>query len=159
VWSKLLRIKQLTQQRRHLLVEALVTLAVVRLAMLLLPFHRIATWMGTVGATTPEQTTPNELLMAKEIGWAIGVLARRVPWDGRCLAQALAGMAMLRRRGLQGTISFGASRGEKYTFMAHAWLRFGPLLVTGGAEYERYNVFTTFAREQNETSAAKINQG
>ncbi len=85
--------------------------------------------------------------MAQDIGWAIERLARVVPWDGRCLARALAATGMLRRRGLEGTVIFGADRDASAEFRAHAWLRFGPCIVTGGKGRERFKVLTTFARK------------
>jgi hypothetical protein len=60
--------------------------------MAFLPFRRIAAWLGTPGAESPATATAEEIRTAQEVGWAVGVLARRVPWDGRCLAQALAAM-------------------------------------------------------------------
>jgi len=116
--------------------------------MALLTFRRVAAWMGAPGIETPTMATDADISTAKEIGWAVGVLARRVPWDGRCLAQALAGTGMLRHRGLEGTVSFGVCRGELAGFEAHAWLRFGPIMVTGGPGHERFNTFTTFARSR-----------
>jgi hypothetical protein len=116
--------------------------------MAFLPFRRIAVWLGTPGAESPATATAEEISTAKEIGWAVGAVAGRVPWDGRCLAQALAATAMLRRRGLEGTVSFGVCPGESAGFAAHAWLRLGSCMVTGGASLERFKVFTTFARRR-----------
>jgi hypothetical protein len=148
VWSNLLRFLQFPVARKLLLLEALYFLAVARLAMFLLPFRRVATWLGTVGAETPQTAAEEFIRQAREIAWAIAVLARRVPWDSRCLAQALAGTAMLRRRSLEGTVSFGAGRDGESKFSAHAWLRFGPLMVTGGPGHDRFQLFTTFARRE-----------
>jgi hypothetical protein len=135
--------------RKRLLGEALLALAVARGAMLCLPFRRIAAWLGTPGALSPGAATEEEIRIAKEIGWAVDVVARRVPWDGRCLAQALAATGMLRRRGLEGTVSFGAGRDEAATdFGAHAWLQVGPCVVTGGPGRERFKILTTFARKR-----------
>jgi hypothetical protein len=53
---------------------------------------------------------------------------------------------MLRRRGVDGTVSFGVCEGASDGFEAHAWLRVGTRMVTGGAGHERFKVFTTFAR-------------
>ncbi len=137
--------------------EALLALAVARAAMALLPFRRIASWLGTPGAETPATASADQIHAAQEIGWAVGTLARRIPWDGRCLAQALAASAMLRRRGLEGTVSFGArASGSTQTsdtpvspaFEAHAWLRVGDCIVTGGAAHHSFKTFTTFARRQ-----------
>ena len=123
-------------------------LAIARIAMALLPFRRIAAWLGIPGAETPATATTAEICVAEEIGWAVGVVARRVPWDGRCLVQALAATGMLRRRGLEGTVSFGVCRGEITDLDAHAWLRFGSCMVTGGIGHQRFSSFTTFARRE-----------
>ena len=140
------RYRRIPRARRRLLWEALMALAVARAAMALLPFRRIAAWLGTPGAESPSTASAEQIYTAGEIGWAVGVLARRVPWDGRCLAQTLAATGMLRRRGLEGTVSFGAGQGGPTGFDAHAWLRLGPCVVTGGPGHERFKTFTTFAR-------------
>ncbi len=128
--------------------EALIALLIARGAMALLPFRRIAAWLGTPGAESPATATAEEIRMAQEVGWAVGAVARRTPWDGRCLAQALAATGMLRRRGLEATVSFGAGQGESAGFNAHAWLRLGSCMVTGGAGQEHFKAFATFARRR-----------
>ena len=148
MWNELCHFCRISRSRQWLLGEALIALAIARIAMALLPFRRIAAWMGTPGAETPATATAAEIRVAEEIGWAVGALARRVPWDGRCLAQALAATAMLRRRGLEGTVSFGVCRGETTELDAHAWLRFGPCMVTGGPGHQRFNSLTKFARRE-----------
>ncbi len=148
MWNDLKRFARISRARKKLLCEALAALAIARVAMASLPFRRIAAWLGTPGAEGPATATGEEMRTAQEIGWAVGVLGRRVPWDGRCLAQALAAKGMLRRRGLEGTVSFGARRGESAGFDAHAWLRLGSCMVTGGPGHERFQTFTTFARRR-----------
>jgi hypothetical protein len=150
MWNKLNRFARLSLAQKRLLGEALVGLALARAAMFWIPFRRIAAWLGTPGAVSPGAATEEEVRIAEEIGWAVGVVARRVPWDGRCLAQALAATGMLRRRGLEGTVSFGAGREEssESEFSAHAWLQVGSCIVTGGPGHERFKTFTTFARKR-----------
>jgi hypothetical protein len=149
VWNELKRYTRISSARKMLLWEALAALAIARLAMAFLPFRRIAAWLGTAGAEGPATATAEETRTAQEIGWAVGALARRVPWDGRCLAQALAATGMLRRRGLEGTVSFGARSGELAGFDAHAWLRLGSCMVTGGPGHKRFQTFTTFSRKRS----------
>jgi len=110
------------------------------------PFRRIAAWLGTPGAASPATVTPENARTAELIGWAVSALGRRVPWDGRCLAQALAATAMLRRRGVEGTVSLGVCEGASAGFAAHAWLRVGSRVVTGGVGHEQYKALSTFAR-------------
>lgn len=146
MWSDLQRYRTTSSTRRHLLWEAVAGLAVARIVMACVPFRRIAAWLGTPGTESPRTATAEQIRTAQEIGWAVGVLARRVPWDGRCLAQAMAATGMLRRRGLEGTVSFGVTEGESVKFDAHAWLRIGPYFVTGGPGHERFRTLTTFSR-------------
>ncbi len=152
MWNELNRLRALPRARKGLLAEALAALGLARLAMACLPFRRIAAWLGAPGTESAIEATPAETRIAKEIGWAVGLLGRRVPWDGRCLAEALAATWMLRRRGLEGTVSFGArpgtGTGPGTVFDAHAWLRVGSSVVTGGAGHRSFKVFTTFARRR-----------
>jgi hypothetical protein len=148
MWNDLKRAVRLPGSRKRLLGEALLALLIARGAMAFLPFRRIAAWLGTPGTESSATATAEEMSTAQEVSWAVGVMARRVPWDGRCLAQALAAMGMLRRRGLEGTVCFGASQSESAGFDAHAWLRLGSCVVTGGPGHERFKAFTTFARRR-----------
>jgi transglutaminase superfamily protein len=148
VWNELNRYRQLPRSRRVLLWEALIALALARFAMVILSFKRIAIWLGTPGTESPLNATAGQVEVATEIGWAVGHLGCSVPWDSRCLAQALAATWMLRRRGLESTVSFGADQGESREFVAHAWLRFGPCLVTGGG-HDRFKILTSLARKRS----------
>jgi len=146
VWNDLQRYWSLSPDRKRLLWEALFSLAIARIAMACVPFRHIALWLGTPGTNSPETATPETNRTAEAVGWAVRALGPRVPWDGRCLAQALAAARMLRRRGIEGTVSFGVCEGESTGFDAHAWLRVGSDIVTGGPGHERYKAITTFAR-------------
>lgn len=148
MWNDLKRAARLPGRGRWLLGEALLALLIARGAMAFLPFRRIAAWLGTPGSESSATATAEEISTAQEVSWAVGIVARRVPWDGRCFAQALAAMGMLRRRGLEGTVYFGASTNESAGFDAHAWLRVGSCMVTGGPGYQRFKAFTTFARRR-----------
>jgi hypothetical protein len=44
---------------------------------------------------------------------------------------------------------FGAERIDDGEFSAHAWLRLGSYVVTGGSGHQRFKVFTTFARKHS----------
>lgn len=148
VWSNLKRLRKVSHGRKWLLIEALTALAIARIAMACLPFRRIAAWLGTPGSVSLPTASPEDTRIAENVGWAIGALGPRVPWDGRCLAQAVAATAMLRRRGLEGTVSIGVRSGTSGGFDAHAWLRIGNCIVTGASGYQEFKVCTTFARKR-----------
>jgi hypothetical protein len=146
VWNNLKSYGRISPAQRRLLWEAMVSLAIARVAMACVPFRCIAAWLGTPGAESPATVPPEVAGAAESIGWAVSALGPRVPWDGRCFAQALAAAAMLRRRGVEGTVSFGVREEESAGFTAHAWLRVGSRVVTGGGGHQYYKAITTFAR-------------
>lgn len=141
------------------LLEAGAGLAVARAAILVVPFRRIARILGEPGVETPRDPLPREEEEAAlRVGWAVRAVAARTPWDSRCLAQALAAMAMLRRRRLDGTLYLGVTTvspaGER-KLEAHAWVRSGPHLLTGEPGHERFTVVTSFARRPAISPAAE----
>ena len=149
MWSKLNAFARLGKVDRALLVEAFWTLATVRVIMALHPFRRIAASLGEVGGETPRSVPPAHDEVARQVGWAVETAARHVPWNSRCLAQALAAWRMLGRRGIAGTIYFGVQQNPARPFDAHAWLRCGDRLVTGGEPGEQFKVLVNFSPASN----------
>jgi len=138
--------------QRLVLLEAAWNLAVALVVIRLLPFRWIASSLGSSGEASIEQMEikPERQQEARQIGWAITALARYLPWDAKCLAQAVAGKWMLQRRGLPSTLYLGVDRvydGEKW-LEAHAWLRCGTDIITGEPEHQRFKVLAAFTEEQ-----------
>lgn len=143
--SRVHRLYCLPWHKRLLLTEAALQLAIARLVIACVPFHRIARRLGTEGQ---ESTTAAACqILAQDIGWAIETMARHAPWKSLCLAQALAASRMLARRGATSTIYFGvATPNQHKPFNAHAWLRCGDTIVTGAVNKGHYKVLTCFSR-------------
>ncbi len=73
---------------------------------------------------------------AEEAAWAVALAARYVPGGDHCLAQALAGAALLRELGLPAEIRLGVE--NQLGFAAHAWVECAGRIVIGAREAERY---------------------
>lgn len=135
--GKLLR---LSWTERALLAEAVVCLALARAAVVAFPFRWIAPLLGESKAETPANAAPGPA--PARVAWAIGAAARRSPWRTKCLEQAIAAKAMLRRRGTPSTMYLGV---VNKPFAAHAWLRVGAVNVVGGSRVDHYTVVASFA--------------
>lgn len=142
----LVRLRQIDNTRRLLLVEASVCLLLARLALVLIPFPRLARRLGAfmppekaraVQADWPR--SPEFAATAEDVGWAVTRAARYVPFKAVCLPQAIAARIMLKRRGVASVMHFGAARGADKPLDAHAWLDAAGVEVTG------YPVATQFA--------------
>jgi hypothetical protein len=135
-----------SRSERLVFLEAFIWLGVMRLAILMMPFQKIVSLFGlTEGSpSTPLISTTN--IKALEIGWGVRAAAARTPWESVCLGQALACMAMLRRRGMPGIIYLGVSKDFTVpeSIAAHAWLSSCGTTLTGDSGHERYTVLSSF---------------
>ena len=109
--------------KRALLLEAAFWITAARLAILFVPFSRIARHMGGMREPAPA----SELLAAgqtsaRDVSWAIERVAAVLPFNVVCLPRALAGWQMLRRRAVPARLHFGIVRANPIQKQAHAWL-------------------------------------
>lgn len=135
---RLVRLGQVDNRQRLLLAEAAVCLLAARLALVFIPFPRLARRLGTfVPPSDPRSAggraagAPEQQRIAEAVGWAVTRAARHVPFDAVCLPQAMAARFMLKRRGVASVMHFGAARGEAKPLDAHAWLDAAGVEVTG----------------------------
>lgn len=70
--------------------------------------------------------------LVKRVAIAIPRAASRVPWRSDCLVQALAAERWLAKKGVGTVLCIGARKDEQAQFHAHAWLKAGETIVTGG---------------------------
>jgi hypothetical protein len=143
-WSRL------DWSQRLVLLEAACYLAAAHVAVHILPFSWVAPRLGNLGEPASEtQLSQEQQIQAQQVGWAITALARYYPVDAKCLAQAIAGKWMLKRRGVLSTLYLGVERvheGEKW-LEAHAWLRCGTDIITGDPHHERFKVLAAFTED------------
>lgn len=133
-------------RRRWILLEAVVTLPIAWLLLRLVPFKRIAAWLGTAGRETDSVLPSGSRELGGEIGWAVRAAAVRFPGDATCLVQGLTAAAMTRRRQVPSTLYLGVARGQGEAVDAHAWVRCGDLIVTGREGHQRFQVLERFGR-------------
>ncbi|OHB32380.1 MAG: hypothetical protein A2X84_12525 [Desulfuromonadaceae bacterium GWC2_58_13] len=118
-----------------------------RAVILAFPFRRIVTMFGLTEGDVPAGTESPCDERAAAIGWAVRAAAARTPWQSTCLVQALAGMAMMHRRGIPGVIWLGVAKdaGTTESLAAHSWLSSSEAILTGAPAHERYTVISFFS--------------
>ena len=85
--------------------------------------------LRTADADTP-LTAPQRALLER-VAYAVPIMGLRVPWRSDCVVQALAARRWLARGGTGSAICIGVRNNEE-GFQAHAWLKVGERIVTGG---------------------------
>ena len=128
-----------------LYVEATFWLGLSRLAILTVPFRWIAPCLGTHMAGSDENDLAAGRESVRSVSRAIRTMSRHLPWECKCLAQAISGKIMLRRRRIPSTLYLGVAKKEDGDLNAHAWLRAGDVILLGGGGLERFGVVSTFA--------------
>ena len=111
--------------------EALVLLALFRIALAAMPVRRI---IKTIAQERPARTglDSHVVRIVRRVQWAGSAAARHSPVEFVCFPQALAGYTMLRRRGVPSTLIYGVARSGKGELLAHTWLEAGDKIVLGG---------------------------
>ena len=132
-----------------LLAEAGFWLGVMRAAILVIRFQKIAGWLGLSISPDSPAPSPAQSLAAGQVGWAIRVMAPRTLWESACLAQSLACAQMLNRRRIPGLLFLGVALGLEANkkFAAHAWMRCGESILVGEGGHQRFQVLATFSTQ------------
>lgn len=128
-----------------LLLETALCLAAARLALAALPFRWVIRGLRLRQGEAPGERDASTLAQEQRVAWALERIRRRAPWTGRCLARALAGSYMLRRRGVACTLHLGVAKNGNTQIEAHAWLRSGDFVVAGGEDLGRFTLLATFS--------------
>ena len=141
---------RLSARRRRLLVEATVELLVARIRLLPVPGLDWQRALGTRDLVGPDDVPrppsgpapvrdgPDQL--SRDIGWAVGAAAARVPWRSVCLPQAIAAQHMLRRRRIHARAVVGARRSEsEKPIDLHVWVLAQGRVVVGGGGHTTFS--------------------
>jgi hypothetical protein len=133
---------------RTILLEALFWLGIARLVILMLPFRWVEPALGKRMAESPTDALPQDPQQLKQVAWAVNTMSRYTPWQSKCLVQAMAAKRMLQSRKIVSTLYLGVTRSNPKPLEAHAWLRSGPVYVTGGEGHKHFTVVAMFAEEK-----------
>ncbi len=133
-------------QLRNLLIEAYILLAWARV-LKVFPFRRVSPFLGSQMSETSFELAAVNIKIVKQISYAIHIMSKYTLWESQCLIKAMACMKMLERRQIDSTLYLGTAKDENGQMIAHAWLRSGPLYLTGAEEMKKFVVVGKFAKK------------
>lgn len=139
---------------KRLFVEAFCLTGVVRLAVLALPFRWLTPFLGQHMRESPMEEDIVKLAEARRIGLMVEKASRHTVWESKCLVQAIVCKIMLRRRGIANTLYLGVGKDEKKILVAHAWLRCGGKILTGGQGVEHFTIVGKFADNEGQAKSS-----
>ncbi len=151
--TRLRKLAALSWADRWLLLQVFILLGVARLALRLIPFRRLARYLGPLQTETPPDAPPDHLAQARRIALAVARVSPHTPWESNCFPQALAAKFWLRHHNIPSTLYLGvalnkadADAPDRARMEAHAWLRCGSMIVTGEAGHHLYTVVARFGK-------------
>lgn len=144
IFSYVSKFIKISSFEKILFFEAVLLLFLVRFAIFLLPFRKIAPRLGTNMKKTPEHVPEQSIEILQFIKYSLSRANRLTPWKNRCLVQAIAGKIMLKRRKIPSTLFLGVSKDKGKVLKAHAWLRSGEIILTGEEGREQFKVVSFF---------------
>ncbi len=119
------------------LAHALATLAMASAAIKLVPFRRLVGTMAVgAGRAAPDPEARDRLVA--QCRWGVQLWADRVPWRAVCFQRGLALHWMLRRRGIESILHYGANLSGGKGLAAHVWLTLDGRVILGGDVEEDY---------------------
>ena len=130
------RFARLGSSRQMLVVEAILTLAVAAAAVAFAPYRR-AVKLGSRPLAARRQSNPEDIV------WSVNAASARVPWRAMCFERGLALQWMLRRRGHDARLVYGARMKEQSGLDAHVWVTLDDRILIGGEEAETYGSLAT----------------
>ncbi|HUE77202.1 MAG TPA: lasso peptide biosynthesis B2 protein [Longimicrobiales bacterium] len=125
------------------LAEALALCTAASILLRVLRFSRVARHLGRHMRESPPSQPGATGASVQRVRWAVAKSAQLLPWKPLCLPQAVTAQWMLRLRGIPSTLYLGADPANRYA--AHAWVRVGGVIMTGGDDPRRYTVVSTFS--------------
>lgn len=125
----IVRLARLGPRRMLLLAEALLGLGMAAAAVACLSYRR-AVGLGT--RSLGRQRSAEEDTLIDNVLRALKSAASRVPFRAKCIEQGIALTWMLRRRGIDARLVYGARLGAKGNLDAHVWVTIGDQTILGG---------------------------
>jgi hypothetical protein len=131
-----------------LLVEALCLTGIARILILTVPFHKLSSLLGKHMEESSIDLNETEYEVIKRVSWAVKVASKYTPWESKCLVQAATAQRMLKVRKISSTLYLGVKKDAQNKMEAHAWLRSGVIIITGGYEKRFFKEVSKFSNEE-----------
>ncbi len=128
-----------------LFLEANFFLTLASIVRIIVPLRWYAPFLGKHMNVQLEEVDEKLKPKLRTIDKSIKRGCKYLPFNCKCLVQAMAGKAMLRLRRICSTVYLGVAKDEEDNLIAHAWVRVGEMHVTGGRGRKKYTVISTFA--------------
>lgn len=124
-------------------VKAFILCGFYRFIILNVSFSKVKKLLGEKGKESEFEIDIDNCKIVKEVSFIVKLASYNTPWESKCLVQAMTAQKILNDKGIKTTLYLGVAK-EKNNMVAHSWLRYGQMFVTGGngdLNYKRVGCF------------------
>lgn len=133
------QLHQLGRKRQLLLLRAAVVLVAASATVALMPFRR------AIGFGNVRLADEADIPRAEDYVWAVEMVASRVPFRAACIEMGLAVQRLLRQRGVDARLHYGARIDPVTAALdAHVWVTVDGVPVIGGTEAAEFAEIAIF---------------
>lgn len=134
-------------RERLMFFEAYILSGIYRFAILVIPFKRLRKHIGKHRLESSREVPIENYKVARLVLMAVDRATIRTPWESKCLVRALTAQRMLKKRKIYTTLYLGVGKSIDNKMLAHAWLRCGQVIVTGGEVIQGFKEVAKFSNE------------
>lgn len=121
---------------------------IIRLAILTLPFGYLSPRYGVYSRDDQLSAlaTSEQQMLAWRLGRVAEIVSRYTPWESKCLVQSLMVLTCLGYYRIPYVMHLGATltRDSNASMKAHAWVKVGRWVVSGGDGHQAFGILATF---------------
>jgi len=140
----------LTRREKLFLFEACILLLLSTVSIKTIAFRRIDRYLRAHwnDHTSDAIDRPDDIKSdVKLVSLSLSRAANVLPWKSLCLSRSIAGLIMLRRRGIPAVLLAGVKSLEDSSLHAHAWVRTGDGVMDSNSDGTAFTVLVRIGHE------------
>ena len=135
---------KLSRRTRVLFFKAVFISAIVKFALVFLPFRVVLKWLGKINSESDLNINQECEDIRIDIKRALALCEKYTFWKTECYTMALTGKLLLRFNNCPSTVYIGFYKNEKGVFEGHAWLKSCNNTVFGESDQFKFTVQACF---------------
>jgi hypothetical protein len=140
--QRLHRLRRSSWREQLIVLKAGLWLVTARLALRLVSFQTLEGWFGRPSRDSVHGA--ERTAICRRVQWAIAEASDLLPGETVCFPRAMAAQMMLRRRGIQTTLYYGAAKLPTRKLKAHVWLQDGTVGIVGFENAAEYHILAKY---------------
>lgn len=154
IYKKLQLFIHMSFKDQLMFLVAFILSGIARALIIAVPLKKFQCYIGIPNEDSPyKNICLQDWQTIKRVRYLSLLACKYTPWESKCLVRALVVCWILKHYNIPTTLYLGVAKDK--TLLAHAWLRCGPCIITGGdvqrnfVEVAKFSNYTLINRERS----------